>query len=245
MEKIQTANHQLFATSDIESLPSVKHNLQPGHRVTFSSDIEEYDHTASVTDDETVSYKDDTELDNEIAEIIERDECAANATEIDAIDGSMRNISIDELCSNGNRLNGDNTAKCRRALMANSIYSAGRTKRNRPTSANPFKHRRPSRPIDAIFNIHLNIKSCCQHKCMDSGRLPRYNGYVSQYGMSKDQLEWREMNRQQSRLSRMRHQRQIMNAKQEISELNEQAFRQWLIRKDRGAKPKYKNMYDL
>lgn len=238
MQKIQTANNRLFAAADSEPHPNAtKHKLQPRHRVTFSSDIEEYDHTASVTDDESVSYKDDAELDNEIAEIIERGDGEAQA--IDAIDGYMRDISIDGLYSNGHR-----APAIRRAPMANSAFTADRTKRNRPTSASPFKHTRPSRPSDAIFNIHLNIKSCCQHKYTDSDRLPRYNGYVSQYGMSKDQLEWRETSRQRSRLGRMRHQRQIMHAKQEIAELNEQAFRQWLIRKDRDTKPKYKNMYD-
>lgn len=289
MEKIKKANNQLFSDDDNQN--NAKREFQSKQRVTFSSDIEEYDDRTSITDDESTTYKNDKDVDNEITEIIERSECASDEREIDEIDGLIGNISIAELFSNGNSLDEDypteievmndtssehNTSQSNNSpahqtvqsqsnllrqncghnkthsndshvnqmrLKFNLNFAPNKIKRVRPTSAKPFKYNaNKSKPI---FSIHLNIKSCCKHKLWENCRLPRYNGYISQYGMSKDQLEGRELNRQRSRVNRMRQQRQILHAKQEITALNEQAFRQWLIRKDRTAKPKYRNMYDF
>lgn len=97
---------------------------------------------------------------------------------------------------------------------------------------------------DDLLKIHLNVRSCCENKYLDNNRLPRYNGYISQYGLSKDQLEERELNRQKYLEKRARREREIMRAKQQIAHLNELAFQQWLIRKNRVSRSKYKNMYD-
>lgn len=96
-----------------------------------------------------------------------------------------------------------------------------------------------------LLNIHLNVKSCCEYKCLENNSLPRYNGYISQYGLSKDQLEHRDRNRQLCQERKRERQRELWRAKQELTKLNEQAFKQWLVRKDRLAKPKYKNWYDF
>lgn len=95
-----------------------------------------------------------------------------------------------------------------------------------------------------LLKIHLNVKSCCEFKYLDNNRLPRYNGLFSQYGLSKDQLEHREQHRRKCIENRLKRQREIVKAKQQIAELNELAFRQWLIRKNHAAKPKFKNFYD-
>lgn len=96
-----------------------------------------------------------------------------------------------------------------------------------------------------LFKIHLNVRACCENKYLDNNRLPRYNGYISQYGLSKDQMEQRKLNRQKFMEQRTRRNREILKAKEEIAHLNEAAFRQWLIRKNHLSRLKYKNMYDL
>lgn len=97
---------------------------------------------------------------------------------------------------------------------------------------------------DDLLKIHLNVRACCENKYLDNNRLPRYNGYISQYGLSKDQLETREMNRKKYLEQRARREREIQRAKQQIAHLNEMAFQQWIIRKNHTTRPKYKNMYD-
>lgn len=101
-----------------------------------------------------------------------------------------------------------------------------------------------TKDVENLLKLHLNVKSCCEFKYLDNNRLPRYNGFISQYGLSKDQLEHREQHRRKCIENRLRRQREIMRAKQQIADLNELAFRQWLIRKNREAKPKFKNLYD-
>lgn len=287
MKKVQTANSQLFSGDSNQHATNGKQSkfLQPKHRVTFSSDIEEYDDHSNVTDDDSASYRNEQDAEaNEIAESLEQSERNEDDA-INAIDDSLQNLSIDEIYSDANSLeeeyatelevNNDISLEFDGNSSSNQLMHSSskpsppssttnanskhihrsppkqtststqhKCKRNRPTSAKPFKCH-TNKSVGNIFNIHLNIKSCCKHKLTDDCRLPRYNGYTSQYGLSKDQLEWREMNGQRCRVNRMRQQRQIIHAKQEISDLNEQAFRQWLIRKDRLAKPKYKNMYDF
>lgn len=95
-----------------------------------------------------------------------------------------------------------------------------------------------------LLKIHLNVKSCCEFKYLDNNRLPRYNGFFSQYGLSKDQLEHREQHRRKCIENQQKRQREIMKAKQQIADLNELAFQQWLIRKNHEAKPKFKNFYN-
>lgn len=305
-DKIESANNQLFdpdnqqhtnGQSNSTTLPH-PYRLQTKHRVTFSSDIEEYEDDATSELDDT-QYKDDDDeaIDQELIEIIDRSESVMNTTD-DKIDGVLRSMSIDEIYSDTTDDNeypteievaedidesssinnsgeqsvqsemisiqsfaicGENDVnelppldeidvkvpssaqaypkkiplKNRRAESANAFYGTCRKRHNR------------NNDDDNILKIHLNVKSCCEHKYLENNRLPRYNGMFSQYGLSKDQLEMREMNRKTFLENRMRRQREIMKAKQEIADLNELAFRQWLIRKNHEAKPKYKNFYDL
>lgn len=112
----------------------------------------------------------------------------------------------------------------------------------RPTKCNKYLDMNAE---EELLKIHLNVKACCEHKYLENNRLPRYNGYISQYGLSKDQLESRDRNRQLCLQRHRERQREILRAKKELTELNELAFRQWLVRKDRLAKPKYKNWYNF
>lgn len=117
--------------------------------------------------------------------------------------------------------------------------------KNRIVSASASSSNRNIDPSNDLFKIHLNVRTCCENKYLDNNRLPRYNGYNSQYGLSKDQMEQRKLNRQKYMEQRTRRNREILKAKEEIACLNEQAFRQWLIRKNHLSRSKYKNMYDF
>lgn len=331
VDKIQSANNQLFneeqhimdihnqTTDNCTKIPD-KLLLQSKHRVTFSSDIEEYEDDISEEEVTEIQYKDDEAIDKEIAEIIASDE--KPTIENEKIDGLMKKLSIDEAYSNddgsgseenditevevmdesnineSNRLemlvpteeqiinnsnvdkskekekiivplnslaslNGDeppcracnkinNTSSTRQEIKrpTTSQISTGFKKSNVSTTnriVSAHIHRKSDTETtnqDDVLKIHLNVRACCENKYLDNNRLPRYNGYISQYGLSKDQLEQREANRQKYAEKRARKEREIMRAKQEIAELNEQAFRQWLIRKNHVTRPKCKNMYD-
>lgn len=301
-------------TTIVDKSHTNKDLLQPKHRVTFSSDVEEY---AEAYDDDIdsvdVQYKDEEEIDREVAEIIESDhKTSPLSIENDKMDGLMKFMTIeenivandercatddesdiiksDDECHGGiavkskpidqsahkaidkksdiiettNKVSG-NSLPCRVCAKTESTHSSSK----RPTSSKPIgtkqyktdKSRCKNRiasasaststsqrnvdPSNDLFKIHLNVRTCCESKYLDNNRLPRYNGYNSQYGLSKDQMEQRKLNHQKFMEQRTRRNREILRAKEEIAYLNEQAFRQWLIRKNHSARSKYKNMYDL
>lgn len=341
VDKIQSANNLLFSSIEQEDTMNSErivsennsnkfdeHRLHSKHRVTFSSDIEEYEDEISDADSADVQYKDDIAIDNEVAEIIERDERAS-------AEQSMKRMSIEEVLTHEedslsddniyhggseiveeindmlmegklsprdefmremvetppvpiteaieNALNqstnetvqsdavesvqrtkmpekerpssaskSNNVPPCRACTRANGTNSIRNSVRSAPTNRPMSQGHRVTSAIKSasknqedILRIHLNVRSCCENKYLDNDRLPRYNGYISQYGLSKDQLELREQNRQKYFEQRARREREIMRAKQQISDLNEQAFRQWLVRKNHLARPRYKNMYDV
>lgn len=293
MEKIQSANNQLFAsiddykTMDFHSHTNENHInklLQSKHRVTFSSDVEEYEVENSEDEMAEVQFKDVDAFDKEISEIDEE-----LFVEHDNLDELMENISVEEKRSNcaesgceendhesnsevaegiNNTVNDSNVQSNKLNLQINVPLHVERNGSNGDqlpvgetttwckTSTNQHPNRiksacmpkfsanRGTNHQDDLLNIHLGVRACCENKYLDNNRLPRYNGYISQYGMSKDQLDLRESNRQKNIEKRVHRVSQIMRAKQEIADLNEQAFRQWLIRKNHVTQPKYKNMFD-
>lgn len=347
VDKIQSANSLLFASIELDNamdeIPALntpeklntnksdKLLLQSKHRVTFSSDIEEYGDDMSEVDITDVQYKDDDAIEMEIAEIIERDEKnqIQSGIETHQIDGLIKRMSIDEVFSNdedsvsdidytteleiveeqiveeqivqvtnntnffekitkhdetssvptdkqdsiiqksktneisrqpfNNKINGGSKWKnensptcnaCNKSTTTSAPYNYRRSGMKRPATAQIHRTKSANTTNkeihqDELLKLHLNVRACCENKYLHNNRLPRYNGYISQYGLSKDQLEMRESNRKKFIENRARREREIMRAKQQIADLNEQAFQQWLIRKNRCARPKYKNMYDV
>lgn len=347
VDKIQSANSLLFASIELDNamdeIPALntpeklntnksdKLLLQSKHRVTFSSDIEEYGDDMSEVDITDVQYKDDDAIEMEIAEIIERDEKnqIQSGIETHQIDGLIKRMSIDEVFSNdedsvsdidytteleiveeqiveeqivqvtnntnffekitkhdetssvptdkqdsiiqksktneisrqpfNNKINGGSKWKnensptcnaCNKSTTTSAPYNYRRSGMKRPATAQIHRTKSANTANkeihqDELLKLHLNVRACCENKYLHNNRLPRYNGYISQYGLSKDQLEMRESNRKKFIENRARREREIMRAKQQIADLNEQAFQQWLIRKNRCARPKYKNMYDV
>lgn len=200
----------------------------------------------------------------DVNDIIRQDsECHGTAVKSKQIDQNASKVirNKSEIIESTNKLN-DNTKPCRVCTKTDSTIAIQQTHdKRRPSSsqykmdANRSKNRIVSacrstsnRNIDSsndLLKIHLNVRTCCENKYLDNSRLPRYNGYNSQYGLSKDQMEQRKLNHQKYIEQRTRRNREILKAKEEIAYLNEQAFRQWLIRKNHLTRSKYKNMYDL
>lgn len=98
-----------------------------------------------------------------------------------------------------------------------------------------------------ILKIQLNIKPCCEHKHLESQRLPRYCGYLSQYGLSKEQLERREARRERYRNRRSQRIERKEREESLKSRINEEAFESWLRRKMRTSHGGggTRNMYDV
>lgn len=236
-----------------------KVKLQSTHRVTFSSDIEEYD------DDETVIAVEEIEHswhenEGEIEEIVgtfEDELRQSSGNEIDAHgddDDSSDNETIiacqefentgqssleeqidlkcEEICSKTYETSEETIADD----LKESSKSPSVTRLKSDTKICSQKHQ--------LLNIHLNVRKCCEFKYLENDRLPRYNGYISQYGLSKDQLDNLEkkkrFNRQQMDEQRTRF-REI-NARKSAE--NERAFAKWLFHKQKTIKSRAKNMYD-
>lgn len=114
------------------------------------------------------------------------------------------------------------------------------------TSASSHSRSHPSSATSDILKIQLNFKPCCEHKHLETQRLPRYCGYLSQYGLSKEQLERRDARRE-----RHHHRRCKRIERQEQEELlksliNEEAFASWLRLKMRtNHNNGTRNMYDV
>lgn len=111
---------------------------------------------------------------------------------------------------------------------------------HRPNSSGQTKKSTESQ----FLKIQLNFKPCCEYKYLENDRLPRYCGYISQYGLSKEQLELRE-----KRKERFKERQSDKTAKQlqeetMKSEVNEEAFARWLQNKMRNSRSMTKNMYD-
>lgn len=98
-----------------------------------------------------------------------------------------------------------------------------------------------------FMKIQLNFKPCCELKNADAARrLPSYCGYVSQYGLSKEQLDQRAARRERHhiRLERRVEIRAVEESNK--SRVNEEAFARWLAVKMRtgGNGSGTRNMYD-
>lgn len=111
---------------------------------------------------------------------------------------------------------------------------------HRPNSS---VHIKPSSESQ-FLKIQLNFKPCCEYKYLENDRLPRYCGYISQYGLSKEQLEMRE--RRRERLKERQSDKTAKQLQDETmkSEVNEEAFARWLQNKMRNSRSMTKNMYD-
>lgn len=211
--------------------------------IDYTTEIELFEQTSDIAVERTMK--------NELSEPIE-EKHVNNENNFT----SEQNFNVDQMQVKEKKEMRNSTPPCRPCNKSKSssakcgiknvrtMISTFQTQRSNSANAHRYSPNK-NRSQTELLKIYLNVRSCCEHKYLDNNRLPRYNGYISQYGLSKEMLELRESNRQKYFEERSRREREIMRAKQQITDLNEQAFHQWLIRKNRLAKPKYKNMYKI
>ncbi|XP_034481274.1 uncharacterized protein LOC117786952 [Drosophila innubila] len=108
-----------------------------------------------------------------------------------------------------------------------------------------FSFRRRARPTPSVQpDIKMNYKICCEHRHALQDKLPRYTGYMSEYGLSAKQLQQRE---QQLRRKQRYSMEQTLNRNEhELKKMqdNERAFTTWLKNKMRYPINKTRNMFD-
>lgn len=95
------------------------------------------------------------------------------------------------------------------------------------------------------LQLNLNFRSCCDYKLDDNEKLPRYNGYYSQYGLSRREIEKREKRLQSMRMRQFEMKIKMMEENASKGEQNEEAFASWLKNKMRNPRNRTKNMFDF
>lgn len=94
------------------------------------------------------------------------------------------------------------------------------------------------------LSLKLNYKTCCEYRNAENQRLPKYMGYLSEYGLTKEQLDARE---KQIEVKKAKYMEKNLNAtKAQIDKMceNEAAFTIWLKNKMRYPVNKTINMFD-
>ncbi|XP_030372705.1 uncharacterized protein LOC115622785 [Scaptodrosophila lebanonensis] len=107
-----------------------------------------------------------------------------------------------------------------------------------------FRRKAKPRPTEHVPDIKLNYKTCCEHRHSLQEKLPRYTGYLSEYGLSAQQLDRRDQ-----QLRRKQHfalEQTLSRSEQELKKMqdNERAFTTWLKNKMRYPINKTRNMFD-
>lgn len=125
-----------------------------------------------------------------------------------------------------------------------SITKAHSFKRNfsfrRKNSAHRNKCRSPE-----ITNLKLNYKTCCEYRNSDCAKLPKYTGYMSEYGLSRDQMDKREQSLQTKHKIIVDKSLKATEAEVQKMQDNERAFTTWLKNKMRFPINRTKNMFDV
>lgn len=96
-----------------------------------------------------------------------------------------------------------------------------------------------------ITNLKLNYKTCCEYRNSDCAKLPKYTGYMSEYGLSRDQLEKREQTLQIKHKVVVEKSLKATEAEVQKMQDNERAFTTWLKNKMRFPINRTKNMFDV
>lgn len=220
-----------------------------------------------------LDHKEEGEITEEIDEIPNANESVAiSHPELEAIDLNeypiVENMDIIETLANESSQNtvvaieeltkSDPKPRASNSARFNSSKAAKLSLKPRKASSNPSSRKGSSASSkaqnsqntinninnDDLLRIQLNFKCCCEHKYLENSRLPRYQGYFSQYGLSKEELEARAERKEL--LRKMKYENWLRkNEEKEMKTLiNEHAYSQWLSEKSRNVRRKDKNMYD-
>ncbi|KAM8709299.1 hypothetical protein ACLKA7_016153 [Drosophila subpalustris] len=132
-----------------------------------------------------------------------------------------------------------------RATSPNNSNTISSTSTKTFFNSRRFSFRRRGRPTPtAQPDIKMNYKICCEHRHALQDKLPRYTGYMSEYGLSAKQLQQREQ--QLRRQQRFSMERTLNRNEHELKKMqdNERAFTTWLKNKMRYPINKTRNMFD-
>lgn len=107
--------------------------------------------------------------------------------------------------------------------------------------------RRPQLPPPEVTDLKLNYRTCCEYRrhLSQPEKLPKYTGYLSEYGLSRQQLEVREENMQRQQRNVLQQTLKANDAEMRKMHDNERAFTTWLRNKMRFPINKTRNMFDV
>ncbi|XP_011181432.1 uncharacterized protein LOC105211611 [Zeugodacus cucurbitae] len=106
---------------------------------------------------------------------------------------------------------------------------------------------RPHLPPPEVTDLKLNYRTCCEYRrhLSQPEKLPKYTGYLSEYGLSRQQLELREENLQRKHRYVLQQTLKANDAEMRKMHDNERAFTTWLRNKMRFPINKTRNMFDV
>uniref|UniRef100_A0A1B0FNB1 Coiled-coil domain-containing protein 181 n=1 Tax=Glossina morsitans morsitans TaxID=37546 RepID=A0A1B0FNB1_GLOMM len=119
-----------------------------------------------------------------------------------------------------------------------------RTTNTSPIHTSTHKSSKHFKPPPEVTDLKLHYKVCCEYKHTQQ-RLPKYTGYLSEYGLSREQLIERERKLQHKHRSLLQQTLKTTEAEVRKMHDNERAFVKWLKNKMRFPINRTRNMFDV
>ncbi|KAL9910654.1 uncharacterized protein ACN427_005220 [Glossina fuscipes fuscipes] len=119
-----------------------------------------------------------------------------------------------------------------------------RTTNTSPIRTSKHKSSKHIKPPPEVTDLKLHYKVCCEYKHTQQ-RLPKYTGYLSEYGLSREQLIERERKLQHKHRSLLQQTLKTTEAEVRKMHENERAFVKWLKNKMRFPINRTRNMFDV
>lgn len=113
-----------------------------------------------------------------------------------------------------------------------------------PIHTSTHKSSKHFKPPPEVTDLKLHYKVCCEYKHTQQ-RLPKYTGYLSEYGLSREQLIERERKLQHKHRSLLQQTLKTTEAEVRKMHDNERAFVKWLKNKMRFPINRTRNMFDV
>lgn len=268
VDKVKLANQELFA------IPQPNSPLPEQQKVSFKNDLVDFaefssseaeddeleDQTGTKLDEEEEEEENEdneneeedvkmsTEIDENIEEICEIiEDLSVDVPEEPIIDEDEDNLT-DYLESSIDSKDVDSVVE---VIITNPADYEVKPIQKVPSidSTEVKQVKKPTKIIKPEENknlkLNLNFRSCCEHKCSGNTKLPKYNGYYSQYGLSKEQLEKRETRIETYRKKDLLKKTKNLEEDSTKSKASEEAFARWLSNKMRNPRNRVRNMYDF
>lgn len=237
-EKIKEANQKLFTSATTD--PITQQRRQSSQRVRFKDKLVEYhaEESDKMTTDsgggnqriESVEEENFEEEDEESIEIENFDE---KIEEISSeLEDLKTNDSADAYDENDFELESHPINEQRES--AAGIFDRVRKKRitnvvkvlsfGQSTQVNIGGRKTPQSESSEELQRLRVVKDCCQFKEKYKEALPRYNGFNSRYGLSKEEIERRESGRSQRKQDRNAKQMQELQQKEMVARVNEEVM---------------------